>query len=183
MHHIFKLFFSWTNNPACLSTTLFLIFWELFTTGQVTRFVGSGEKWLLKNNKKGKYDLFLKKISKDANPKLQYVGRYKCEKPSSSNSGKSFSFIVALRFIRIFRFVRLLRIYFEHRNLVRSIRQRISENKRRYQAISNLEFVLWLDCISRLMALILTSHILLPMWLPWAFQAKVRRTLNIILLY
>eukprot|EP00092_Neocalanus_flemingeri_P009379 GFUD01010093.1.p1 GENE.GFUD01010093.1~~GFUD01010093.1.p1 ORF type:complete len:615 (+),score=137.39 GFUD01010093.1:290-2134(+) len=60
-------------------------------------------------------------------------GGYKCEKSESSNNGKSFSFIVALRFIRIFRFVRLLRIYFEHQNLVKSIRQRISENKRRFQ--------------------------------------------------
>merc|ERR1719480_211622 len=60
-------------------------------------------------------------------------GNYNCEKSSSSTSGKSFSFIVALRFIRIFRFVRLLRIYFEHQNLVKSVRQRISENKRRFQ--------------------------------------------------
>jgi len=61
------------------------------------------------------------------------VANYKCEKSESTNTGKSFSFIVALRFIRIFRFVRLLRIYFEHHNLVKSVRQRISENKRRFQ--------------------------------------------------
>ena len=60
--------------------------------------------------------------------------------------------IVALRMIRIFRyvqktswdffqthplcrFVRVLRLYFEHRNLVKGVRQRISENKRRFQVI------------------------------------------------
>ena len=63
--------------------------------------------------------------------------------------------IVSLRLIRIFRyvqktsatrhllsdtiiccrFVRVLRLYFEHRNLVKGVRQRISENKRRFQVI------------------------------------------------
>jgi len=41
--------------------------------------------------------------------------------------------VVALRMIRIFRFIRVLRLYFEHRNLVKGVRQRISENKRRFQ--------------------------------------------------
>jgi len=57
---------------------------------------------------------------------------YYCEK-SEEATGKRFSFIVALRFIRIFRFVRLLRLYFEHRNVVKGVRQRICENKRRFQ--------------------------------------------------
>ena len=58
--------------------------------------------------------------------------------------------VVALRFIRVFRwvpsflyrnwfhcllrFVRLLRLYFEHHNVVKSVRQRVCENKRRFQA-------------------------------------------------
>ena len=33
------------------------------------------------------------------------------------------------------RFIRVLRLYFEHRNLVKGVRQRISENKRRFQVI------------------------------------------------
>jgi len=41
--------------------------------------------------------------------------------------------ISALRIIRIFRLVRVCRLYFEHHNLVKGVRQRISENKRRYQ--------------------------------------------------
>ena len=35
-----------------------------------------------------------------------------------------------------YRFVRVLRLYFEHRNLVKGVRQRISENKRRFQVVS-----------------------------------------------
>jgi len=46
---------------------------------------------------------------------------------------KGFRFIGVLRLIRILRFVRLFRIYLEHRNVVKSVRQRISENKRRFQ--------------------------------------------------
>jgi len=70
-----------------------------------------------------------------------------CEKPEQPDdvntekgmSGRSkmdsrfATLIVALRMIRIFRFVRVLRLYFEHRNLVKGVRQRISENKRRFQ--------------------------------------------------
>ena len=37
-----------------------------------------------------------------------------------------------------YRFVRVLRLYFEHRNLVKGVRQRISENKRRFQVVSLL---------------------------------------------
>ena len=44
-----------------------------------------------------------------------------------------FSLLVIIRAVRIFRFVRLVRIYFEHRRLVKGVRQRISENKRRFQ--------------------------------------------------
>eukprot|EP00090_Calanus_glacialis_P039784 TRINITY_DN6927_c0_g1_i6.p1 TRINITY_DN6927_c0_g1~~TRINITY_DN6927_c0_g1_i6.p1 ORF type:complete len:599 (-),score=158.90 TRINITY_DN6927_c0_g1_i6:76-1872(-) len=62
----------------------------------------------------------------------EVVDGHVCEK-SEESTGKKFSFIVVVRFIRIFRFVRLLRIYFEHRNVVKSVRQRISENKRRFQ--------------------------------------------------
>jgi len=62
----------------------------------------------------------------------EIVDGHKCEK-SEESTGKKFSFIVVVRFIRIFRFVRLLRLYFEHRNVVKGVRQRISENKRRFQ--------------------------------------------------
>ena len=41
------------------------------------------------------------------------------------------------------RFVRVLRLYFEHRNLVKGVRQRISENKRRFQVIFPLFGFLW----------------------------------------
>jgi len=68
-----------------------------------------------------------------------------CEKPPQPDSVKTetgrmakmnsrfATMIVSLRLIRIFRFVRVLRLYFEHRNLVKGVRQRISENKRRFQ--------------------------------------------------
>jgi len=59
-----------------------------------------------------------------------------CEKEEDGEGKertRNFALIVALRFIRIFRFVRLLRLYFEHHNVVKSVRQKISENKRRYQ--------------------------------------------------
>ena len=51
-----------------------------------------------------------------------------------NDDGKRFSkLLVVIRFIRIFRFVRLVRVYFEHRRLVKGVRQRICENKRRFQ--------------------------------------------------
>ena len=60
-----------------------------------------------------------------------------CEKTAEKNGSykgsKIATILVMIRFIRIFRFVRLLRIYFEHRRLVKGVRQRISENKRRFQ--------------------------------------------------
>ena len=60
-----------------------------------------------------------------------------CEKTAKENGSykgsKIATILVMIRFIRIFRFVRLLRIYFEHRRLVKGVRQRISENKRRFQ--------------------------------------------------
>jgi len=59
-------------------------------------------------------------------------GRYQCEGGSGVN-GKHFGMIVILRFVRVFRFVRLLRLYFDHKNLIKSVRAKISENKRRYQ--------------------------------------------------
>ena len=43
------------------------------------------------------------------------------------------------------RFVRVLRLYFEHRNLVKGVRQRISENKRRFQVI----FLVCVSCQQR----------------------------------
>ena len=57
---------------------------------------------------------------------------YTCEKEDEA-TGKQFSLLVIIRAIRIFRFVRLIRIYFEHRRVVKGVRQRISENKRRFQ--------------------------------------------------
>jgi len=60
-----------------------------------------------------------------------------CEKSDENGNGskkaRNLALIVALRFIRIFRFIRLLRLYFEHRNVVKGVRQRICENKRRFQ--------------------------------------------------
>lgn len=61
-----------------------------------------------------------------------------CEKDeegeSSREDSRYISLIGALRIIRIFRFVRLLRLYFEHHNVVKGVRQRVCENKRRFQA-------------------------------------------------
>ena len=59
-------------------------------------------------------------------------GGHLCEAPEEK-TGKGFSLLVVIRAVRIFRFVRLVRIYFEHRRLVKGVRQRISENKRRFQ--------------------------------------------------
>jgi len=66
----------------------------------------------------------------DDDEKEPHPDGYSCEK---EGTGKKFSLIVVVRCIRIFRFVRLLRIYFEHRNVVKGVRQRICENKRRFQ--------------------------------------------------
>ncbi len=41
--------------------------------------------------------------------------------------------LVALRFVRFVRLVRFIRLYTEHHQIKRAIRQKVSQNKRRYQ--------------------------------------------------
>jgi len=60
------------------------------------------------------------------------VDGHMCEK-KDDDAVKTFSLLVIIRVVRVFRFVRLLRLYFEHRRMVNGIRQLISENKRRFQ--------------------------------------------------
>jgi len=99
--------------------------------------MGDEGEWEL--NQKDPNKLFFEWSGEDATE-----GEAWCEKPQQPDeflvkgsltkmNSRLGAMVVALRFIRIFRFVRVLRLYFEHRNLVKGVRQRISENKRRFQ--------------------------------------------------
>ena len=88
-------------------------------------------------------------ISSIKREEKEEVDGHLCERKAESVTGKGLSLLVIIRGIRIFRFVRLLRLYFEHRwgnwwqwhvcndpmirRLVKGVRQLISENKRRFQ--------------------------------------------------
>jgi len=84
-----------------------------------------------------KVDPNLCHIKVDITEYERQVEGYWCENNSGlfsqGGAGTTLSLLSILRIIRVFRFVRLFRIYFEHRNVLAGVRQKICENKRRFQ--------------------------------------------------